>query len=502
MNLPRWQPPGGISAHAPPGASLPTSRHRKGWPARAARDLGWLVGAALLFGMAGSEARARDLAFPDAVTLLRGRNESLQAADAEIDRARDEKNAARGLLLPKVEAGARFTRIDDPIALALGLDLNGIRDVIIGLHPGVPPQAIPSFSKQVDYRIQDDRFWRASVSASWPIFTGGRILAANRAAGAQLDAARAQRRRTEASLWSDLVRRYFGVQLARQVEEVRRQVLEGLDRHLYEAKRFEDEGIIARVERLQAEVAHAQAQRELQKAHRDREVAETALAGILSVDETVTPTSPLFVSAAIPPVDSFRVEAARDNDDLAWLAAQRRLASQGLAAQRGSWLPEVYLFGVKELYTDDLTVLDPKWATGVGARYALFDGFSRWNRTQAARSVVRRVDLLEARARRDIGILVEKQHSELDKAREQFTALDSTLALADENLRARTRAFEEGLSTSTEVVDARLALAGVKLERLLAAYDFDVALAELLEASGQSPRFETFRASAETEVNP
>jgi hypothetical protein len=36
-----------------------------------------------------------------------------------------------------------LTRIDDPIALSLGLDLNGIRDVILGLDPGVSPPAIP-----------------------------------------------------------------------------------------------------------------------------------------------------------------------------------------------------------------------------------------------------------------------------------------------------------------------------------------------------------------------
>jgi len=90
---------------------------------------------------------------------------------------------------------------------------------------------------------------------------------------------------------------------------------------------------------------------------------------------------------------------------------------------------------------------------------------------------------------------VERQYREAEKARDQFDALESTGTLAEENLRARIRAFEEGLGTSLEVVDARLAQAKVKLERLAAAHAFVNALAELLEASGQGNRFEEIRMS-------
>jgi outer membrane protein TolC len=93
----------------------------------------------------------------------------------------------------------------------------------------------------------------------------------------------------------------------------------------------------------------------------------------------------------------------------------------------------------------------------------------------------------------DLATLVEAKYREARKARDQFDTLHATLALADEHLRMRTRAFEEGAATSLEVVDARLAMARAQLERLVAAFDFDVALAELLDASGQMDRYEEFR---------
>jgi outer membrane protein TolC len=79
-------------------------------------------------------------------------------------------------------------------------------------------------------------------------------------------------------------------------------------------------------------------------------------------------------------------------------------------------------------------------------------------------------------------------------------AFGFSLELARENVRVRTRGFEEGVATSLDVVDARLSLARVELGRLAAARDFDVALAELLEAAGQSERYEGLRASASGDV--
>jgi len=108
---------------------------------------------------------------------------------------------------------------------------------------------------------------------------------------------------------------------------------------------------------------------------------------------------------------------------------------------------------------------------------------------------------LEQRANRDIETLVEKRYHELMKALEQHEALESALVSTREYLRVRTRSFEEGFATSVDVVDAQLALSRVKIESLVAVYDFDVALAELLEASGESEKFETYRARADLEVS-
>ncbi|MEG0498485.1 MAG: TolC family protein, partial [Alistipes sp.] len=50
-------------------------------------------------------------------------------------------------------------------------------------------------------------------------------------------------------------------------------------------------------------------------------------------------------------------------------------------------------------------------------------------------------------------------------------------------------AFLEGMSSSSDLIDAELNLAKVKTERMQAAYNYDLLLAQLLEAAGISDEF-------------
>jgi outer membrane protein TolC len=429
------------------------------------------------------------LAFADALAAARGRNESLLAARTEVRQRQEERKAARGLYFPTLSFAPIYTHLNEDILL----DLNPIRDVILKLHPQVPPSLVPPFEETL---FKQDEL-RLPLTARWPLFTGGRIRAANRAAEARTRDAEAQTRQAEEGVLRSLVRAYFGLRLALEEKAVRAEVLAGLDQHVRDARRLEEEGLIAKVERLNAEVARAEADRQLKRAGHDVEIARAGLANVLAADTPVgDPVTPLFVLGDLEPPDRFREAAVASHPALERLAAQRDLAGEAVAAQKGAFWPEVFAYGLYETRKTDLSPIEPEWLAGVGARIEIFDGGSRLKKLAAAKAQQERVSFLDQKLRRDLGTLVEKQYREAEKAREQYEALEATRALTEENLRARTRAFEEGVGTSLEVVDARLAQEKVRLERLAAAYGFVNALAELLEASGQGGRFEEMRTRA------
>ena len=53
-------------------------------------------------------------------------------------------------------------------------------------------------------------------------------------------------------------------------------------------------------------------------------------------------------------------------------------------------------------------------------------------------------------------------------------------------------AFLEGMSASSDLIDAELNLAKVRTERMQAAFNYDLTLAQLLEAAGISDEFTSY----------
>ena len=60
----------------------------------------------------------------------------------------------------------------------------------------------------------------------------------------------------------------------------------------------------------------------------------------------------------------------------------------------------------------------------------------------------------------------------------------TTIAMSEELLHIRRKSFEEGMATSTEVVDAEVILSNVRIAMWLAYYQFDVSLASLCSVCG------------------
>jgi outer membrane protein TolC len=438
----------------------------------------WLA-CLLTLGMTSLLRAQTPLSFRDALAVARQHNQQLRAAEAQVDRSRAARAAERGLYFPSVSATGLYAHMND----RLFVDLNGLRPLLSSLNPAVP---IPPLQATV---LRNDPY-KASVTARWTVFAGGGILAANRAAQAGVVAAEQERRGTEQGVTTELVDRYFKRRLAADVLEVRREALETFTRHLDDARRLKAAGQIARTDELRAEVAHAEADRELKKAARDVDLASVALRSTLGNEVEAMPTTPLVLITGLEPRTTFSAAGDSGNATIGRLAALREQARQGVRSARAELLPSISVFGTHELFEGRLnSTADPKWIVGVGARWELFDGFGRVNRLRSARHLEEAVGFEHQRAKDEVATLVQQRYDEYESALEQYQSLGTTVALAQESLRSERKAYEAAVGTTLDVIDAELSLSRAQVDRLTALYDLDLALARLLEASGQSDRF-------------
>lgn len=444
-------------------------------------------------------ANGMDLSFEQALDIARTRNASLRAAQLEENQSRQIRLATRGLYFPTVGLSTEYVRLGDDITL----DLNPIRDAMVEIETLKDPvmgQQVDALLPSFEQTIQKDTFWLINANVSWPVFTGGKITAANRAAESQLDESAEKLRNVKNELISELTQRYFGLRFSLRVVDVRRKVLKGMDEHLGNAIKLEESGMIARAERLHAQVARSEANRELQKALRDVDLARTALNNTLNTSDFIKPVSPLFLFRNLEPMPYFRQRALENNPILKQLAANRELAHQQYRKELAAWFPDVYLLGTRKIHDHDFNDYTPEWSAGVVATFTLFDGMARSHKISAARYTEGRVAALEEKMQLDIGTLVESSYNELLRSIEQYVALQDSYAYADEYVRVRRKAFQEGLATSLDVIDAELYLSRVEIDRLKAVFEFDVNLAKLLAICGDTDRLQIYRTKGEQEV--
>ena len=458
-----------------------------------------------LLGAVLGSAQAQTISFGEAWTRVIQQDEGLAAEQAGVDRAKQLREAAKAMYLPKVDLGASYTHLDQPMELDL-MDLNPIAnhpEMVKALQHILGGLPIPHFSPD-DFvtPLTKQNVVTSSVKMLWPLFAGGRIDAAQDIRQAQVSEAQQLLVLKQQSTFESLSQTYFGVVLAAQVVQTKQEIEEGLAHHLDHAKKLEAQGQIARVERLSAQSAYDRARIDTQKSRRGLEIAELALGHMLKLSRA-EPDSGLFVNQELPRLEGLVSQTLEVHPGLKLLSAKKEQAKGMIRMEKGKYAPEVFLFGNYNLYEDDSLAAKtaPDWLVGVGVSMPLVSRDGRSETVQAAKSAELQVNLLQAKTRQDLELLVEKTWREAAQGLEEYQSLSSTQALAEENVLLRDKAFGQGLSTSLDVVDAQNQLAGVKTQRAAAAYQYVVSLARLLALSGQMNSFNQYQHGQVIEVN-
>ena len=449
-----------------------------------------------------AQEQGRTLSLEEALEMTLSDNPAIRAAEFNRRAAQQERRAAIGLRMPQIGITGSYAYLGKDIEI----DLNNMKAPVQNLAGQIlqsgmiPSDYIPSISQMLSgamaaswaLPLQDRSLGFVGGDVTVPLWMGGKINAANRAARINEQTARSQGIQQRNALVSELVERYYGLALAQQVVVVRQQVVDGVRKHLEDAAALEAQGMISRSEKLYVEFKMSEAERDLQNAQSQVETIAAALNSTIGRTDDYLPVTAMFILERIEPLDHFRTLAAERNPLLDQVDQKRRLAYEGVRAQRSSFLPQVAAIGGGSFYNYQVAGLVPRWAVGVGVNIKIFDGLNREYKYSAAKQTVRRVEALQDKAGSDISVLVEKLYNQMENYRTQMASIEASLAFAEEYLKTKNAAFLEGMSSSTDLIDAELNLAKVKTERIEAAYRYDVSLAQLLEAAGVSDEFTAY----------
>lgn len=463
-----------------------------------------------IFQFSEAQDSIKALSIFEAYKITLQNNQSIKQLEFYKKEKKEENIANKSLYLPKIGLSAQYVLMEED----LHLDLTPVKDAITPLYqtlgqygnfsiPGVPDNLATQMvrdkinlglskikSSEWDKMLQEKEFGTLSATFEWPVFVGGKIKVANKLSELRFEESNLIYKQKESELLSELVDRYYGLVLAKHAISVRKEVFDGMKKHLDDALLLGKEGLVSKADILNVRVYFSQAERELLKSHRIAKLIEESLLNTLVLNEkNITPLSKLFYFDNIEDISYFKNLAIQYNPKLKQVDTKKQMTIEGVKYEKSELFPAVAFTGMYDIANRNLSPYVPEWLIGVGMKWTIFDGTYRIKKVKAANYKVQQINEIKEKANSDINVMIEKIYQELLINKEQLDYLENALVYAQENLRVREKGFNEQMTNSSELIDARLQLSKVKIEKLEAMYKFDVSLAKLLEYTGTPELF-------------
>ncbi|HXW06190.1 MAG TPA: TolC family protein [Vicinamibacterales bacterium] len=433
-----------------------------------------IAGALLLALVPGARGQELPLALTLEEALARARAHSLRLVELQ---ARQEGSAAQ------VEAREADRR---PVASILG-------GYTRTSH--VPEFSVfqPGQGASVIYPDVPDNF-RSRIDLQWPIYTGGRLDALERAARAERDASGEELETARADLRLEVTRAFWALVTARETERVLERSLEAIDAHVRDLRARLDQGLIPPNDVLSAEARQSRERLLAIEAANARRVAEADLRRLLGL-EGFAPIEPRAVlTPAAPPaadVPRLLVEAREGRAERRALQARIAAAQAREEGAGAGTLPQV-AFNAGYDYARPNSRIFPRedtwqdfWDVSINVSWAVWDG-GRARASRAEADAARRA--AEARAAefdRTLTFEVQQRLFELESSLAAIPVADDGVRAAAEARRVVGERFNAGVATSTDVLDAQTDLLSADLARTRALANLRIAEARLDRAIGR-----------------
>jgi outer membrane protein TolC len=426
---------------------------------------------ALLAGTAAAQAPLR-LTLDDAVS--RGLAESHRLAEL---RARQEGAAAavqgrHAAKLPQVSAQAGYTRTNhiDPFVLPSAI---GPAKVI---YPDIPD----NFRTRLDFQ--------------WPIYTFGRFDALERAAQAEAGASGFDVSSARNDLKLEITRAFWAIVTATEAVRVVDESLKRMDAYVTDVGNRLKVGLVPPNDVLSAEAQRSRQQMLLIQARNAREQAVTEMRRLIGE----APDRPIEVDAVLeaPPLavgaaDALVIAARDARPERKALELRAQGARERRNAAAANARPMLFTGGGIDFASPNQRFFPrtdqwkASWDVGVNITWTFAD-FGRAKADIAEATAYQRA-ARERMAEFDtiMEVEVRQRRLDLESARAALSSAEDSLRAAAEARRVVSDRFDAGVATSTEVLDAQVALLQAGLDRTQALASIRLAEARLERALGR-----------------
>ena len=418
---------------------------------------GVLITAFLVSCLFSSPARAqffptRFLTLEESLALAMKNNQNVRSAREGVEKAQMGIDEARGSFLPSLDLSGGYTRN------------GGTRTVT----------------------TTADEVLQAKLGLTQPIYTGGKNSEAYQRSLLDLKVAQEELRRVEQDVAFQVKEAFYNVLLAQEKVTVSEIAVAAAEEHLRMARARFAAGTVAKFDVLQAEVELANTKPALIRARNSLTLAKENLKKVLVIDlrTPIEVVGELTYARIEVDMEEKKAQAQEKRPEMRQALFRQEIGEREIRVAQAAYYPSFNFSANYQEQSQDYGPYRESWNIGVVLSWNLFDGLITTSKVEQARIELRRVGLTREELQERIKLEVEEAILNLREAEERISTQVKNVELAEESLRLAQVRYENGVGTSTEVLDARHALIQAKTFLFESLYDYSLAQARLEKAVG------------------
>jgi outer membrane protein TolC len=330
-------------------------------------------------------------------------------------------------------------------------------------------------------KLQNRDIFKTDITAQMILFTGFRAPMLSQAAMHKEKAQEFLTEQMKSQIILDVVSSYDQLALIDQSALVLNESAKRLDEETAVATKAKKVGLITSYDLTKIDVAIQELKSKQVELNSGRKLVAARLQQLTGTSKDVIVTiHPSLVPCLTPTMDT----TVDNRAELKALNEVQQATDFKNKADQGAYLPTVAAFGKRELIKQDLSILDPLWAVGVGLKWSVFDGLQNFREIQKskidqeiARNNIRKTkDLLE--------LNLEQAKLNLDQCNELISVSVEKRKYAQQALDISRKEYQNGLNSITELLASETEFQKASLDYQQSVYNQRLATLQLLEATG------------------
>lgn len=433
----------------------------------------YLKGAVLLFlgvpGMVFAQKKVLKLELKQAVAKGIEASKHLRMNEEQIVQAQAQWQQARQNQLPSVTATGQLLFLNSP-NVQLGIPTSGSGSSGSGITP----------PNQVMF---------AAVNASMPIYAGGKLTNGIKAKAFLKKAVELQGKATENEIAENMINAYYNLLKAQKAVRLLQDHLQQAQQRVKDFSNMEKNGLLARNDLMKAQLQQSNAELGLLEAQNNVKVANFGMDVMLGMD---TETQ-LQLDSSITQIQNkaslaqYLEQAGNERMEAQVLDAQAQAAKLQTKAIKGNYLPSLALTGsYVNLKIPNLATVTNALSGGLGLSYNIASLYQNKAKVQESQSHERQLQWQKEALTDQIKVEVYKAYEALEVQEQKIKVFETAVEQADENFRITKNKYDNGLSNTTELLDADTQKLQAHINLEFAKADRNTAYFHLQMVSGNS----------------